>query len=293
MSAPRLLVLAGAVLWGTTGTAQALGPADAAPPAVGALRIAVGALGLVVLAGPLRLAGDAGWWVRRGVRLPGLAAVVAIAAYQACFFAGVARTGVAVGTVVAIGSAPAFTGLLGLAARGERPESRWPAATVLAVAGCTVLVLAGGEAAVDPSGVGLALGAGLSYATYTVAGKQLLTAGAAPTAVMAVVFTGGAVLLLPVAAAGDLGWLARPGGLAMVAWLGLAATTVSYVLFARGLRSLPAATAATLSLAEPLTAGILGVAVLAERPGVPGAVGAGLIGAGLVWLSVGRPARSG
>lgn len=289
----RLLVVAGAVLWGTTGTAQALGPEGTAPAAVGALRIAVGAVGLALVAGPLRLAADAGWWTRPGRRVPALAAMAAIGAYQACFFAAVARTGVAVGTVVAIGSAPAFTGLLGLLIRGERPERRWPVATVLAVAGCAVLVLPGGEAAVDPFGVTLALGAGLAYATYTVAGKQLLETGAAPTAVMAVVFGGGALLLLPVVVAGDVTWLADPRGVAMVAWLGLVATTVSYVLFARGLRRLPAATAATLSLAEPLTAGILGVVVLAERPGVPGALGAGLIAAGLVWLSARRPHRSG
>lgn len=64
---------------------------------------------------------------------------LAVAAYQACFFFGVARTGVAVGTVVALGIAPLATGLLGLLL-GERPDRRWTLATVGAVAGVVLLL---------------------------------------------------------------------------------------------------------------------------------------------------------
>ena len=52
-----------------------------------------------------------------------------VAAYQATFFAAVDDTGVAVGTVVAIGSAPVFTGLLARTFASERltcaTASRW------------------------------------------------------------------------------------------------------------------------------------------------------------------------
>jgi DME family drug/metabolite transporter len=56
------LVLAAAVLWGTTGTARALAPAGASPLSVGAVRIAVGGAALVAVArlgGGLRRSG--GW----------------------------------------------------------------------------------------------------------------------------------------------------------------------------------------------------------------------------------------
>lgn len=77
----------------------------------------------------------------------------------------------------------------------------------------------------------------------------------------------------------------------MVAWLGLVTTTVAYLLFARGLRHLPAGTVGTLSLAEPLTAAALGLLVLGERPDAPAALGAlGLI-AGLTLMAL-RPGRS-
>ena len=51
----------------------------------------------------------------------------------------------------------------------------------------------------------------------------------------------------------------------MALWLGLATISIAYVLFTWGLGGLTAATAATLTLGEPLTASILGIVVLGER----------------------------
>src|SRR3954465_2174924 len=140
----RAQVLLAAVCFGTTGTAQALGPA-ASPVAVGAARIVLGGTLLVGIARVM------------GVRVPRLDATVlgiavAIAIYQLSFFAAVKLTGVAVGTVVAIGHGPADGGRLGRLVNGERLTRRWAAATVCAAAG--VVLLAGdGGATVDPGGL--------------------------------------------------------------------------------------------------------------------------------------------
>jgi DME family drug/metabolite transporter len=93
--------------------------------------------------------------------------------------------------------------------------------------------------------------AGGSYATYTLSAKRLLAAGHQPEAVMAACFGLGAVALLPVLALAGGAALATPGGFALVAFLGVVPTALAYVLFARGLRSLSASEAATLTLAEP------------------------------------------
>src|SRR5207249_8707729 len=175
------------VLFGTTGTAQALGGHGASAPVVGGLRIAVGGLllGALALARGRRrpvvamLLGRGRWTV--------LAGAAAIACYQLCFFSGVATTGVALGTLVAIGSGPVCAGLLGLLI-GERPAARWAAATALAVSGGAVLLLAGRSAHVVPLGVLLAFGAGLSYAAFTVAGRHLLASGRDSADVMTVFF---------------------------------------------------------------------------------------------------------
>ena len=51
----------------------------------------------------------------------------------------------------------------------------------------------------------------------------------------------------------------------MALWLGIATISIAYVMFTWGLGGLTAATAATLTLGEPLTASILGIVVLGER----------------------------
>jgi DME family drug/metabolite transporter len=268
-------VLLSALCFGTTGTAQALGPDGTEPSVVGAARVAVGGALLVALA-----------WRRGGAawpRLPVVLGAIGVAGYQLTFFAAVDATGVAVGTVVALGSGPVFAGLL---AR-EPITAQWAAATGLAVAGVAVLVAAGTSAEIDPGGVALALGAGLSYATYTVAAKRLLAVHG-PDAVMARLFGLGAVLLAPVLVIEGLGEVGTLGGLALAVYLGAVPTALAYVLFARGLRHLPAGEVATLTLAEPVTATALGVAVLGERPGTIAVLGVLLVLAGLAVLAAPR-----
>jgi drug/metabolite transporter, DME family len=291
MAGARTQILLAAVLFGTTGTAQALGP-ELDPLAVGASRIAVGGalLALVALVaaatGRLRLRIGGG---PRAVLLAG----GCVAVYQATFFAAVDDTGVAVGTVVAIGSGPAFAGLFASAFTGERLTLRWAAATGLACAGVVLLVLGGGAGgAVSAPGVGLALVSGAGYAGYAVASKRMLDAGGAPEAVMAAVFGVGALLMLPLLAIVPAGGLATPGGLTLVLYLGAIPTALAYVLFARGLERIGASETATLTLAEPLTAAALGVIALGERPGLAAAAGAALVLAGLAVLAL-RPAKQG
>jgi DME family drug/metabolite transporter len=278
----RMQVLLAAVCFGTTGTAQALGP-SASPVAVGAARIVLGGALLVAIARGM------------GVRLPRLDATVlgiavAIAIYQLSFFAAVKLTGVAVGTVVAIGTGPAAAGALGRLVNGERLTRRWAVATVCAGAG--VVLLAGeGGATVDPGGIALAVTAGVGYATCTVLSKRLLERGVAPEGVMAAGFGGAAVLLVPVLAVAGPGFLTGAGGIALALYLGAIPTALAYVLFSRGLRSLTSGETATLVLAEPLTAAALGVVALGEDPSATAGAGAVLVLCGLAVLAAPGRAR--
>ena len=280
-------VLAAAVLWGTTGTAQAFAPEGVQPAVVGAVRLAIGGLALLVLASARGVLRDRrGWPI-----IPTGLAAVCMAAYQVFFFEAVATTGVAVGTIVAIGSAPLFAGGLGFLVRRESPGLRWMVATLLAVAGCALLTVPKAEVSVNTVGVVLALGAGIAYATCTVAAKGVLERRP-PDAVMAVLFCLAAILLSPLLFVGDLTWLGEGRGIAVALHLGLVATAASYTLFARGLEAVPVATAVTLGLAEPFTAATLGVVLLAERLTGSVMLGAGLILAGLVVLSMPKKGKS-
>jgi drug/metabolite transporter, DME family len=290
MSGARTQILLAAVLFGTTGTAQAVGP-EIDPLAVGASRIAVGGALLVLFALAAAAAGRVRLRTGGGPRAV-LLAGACVAVYQATFFAAVADTGVAVGTVVAIGSGPAFAGVFASTFAGERVTLRWAAATGLACAGVALLVLGGGAGgSVSAPGVGLALVSGAGYAGYAVASKRMLDAGGAPEAVMAAIFGVGALLILPLLAIVPAAGLATPGGLTLVLYLGAVPTALAYVLFARGLDRIGASETATLTLAEPLTAAALGVIALGERLGLAAAAGAALVLGGLVVLAL-RPAPS-
>ena len=156
MATARFQVLLAALCFATTGTAQALGPDGTDPVGVGAARILVGGTLLVALV----LLRGSGFRARPWARGPVLAAVGGVAVYQLAFFAAVADTGVAVGTIVALGSAPTLAGLFEWVLDRRRPSARWTVATALACAGVVLLALAGGEASVSLPGVALAVTAG-------------------------------------------------------------------------------------------------------------------------------------
>jgi DME family drug/metabolite transporter len=283
-------VLLAAALFGTTGTAQALGPASSTPLGVGAARLAVGGLALLVVlpAVGARHADVVALWRTRG----GLAAGVCAGLYQVCFFAGVQRAGVAIGTLAAIGSGPVLTGMLARWLLGDRPGRTWLVATGVCLAGLAVLVLGGGASGrADALGTLLAVLAGLAYAAYTVLAKQQLDSGHRPSAVMASAFGLGGLLSVPVLLTQPLGWLATADGVALALYLGLVTTTVAYLLFVRGLAVLPAGPVTTLVLAEPVVATTLGVLVLGERLSPLGAAGAVLVLVGLLLQGLGA-ARS-
>jgi len=269
------------MLWGTTGTAQALAPAGSNPMTVGAVRLLVGGFSLFVLAFFRReLFAGKSWPL-----LSTAGSSLFVAGYQLFFFAAVARTGVAVGTMVAIGSSPIAAGILGFVVRKEKLDKKWYVATLLAILGCVLLSVSEGQICLDLTGIVLALGAGVSYAAYTVSTKGLLEIHP-PDAVMAVVFCGAAILLLPTFFYYDWTWMLQPQGLVIALHLGVVTTALSYWLYARGLQHVNVGSVATLSLAEPLTASLLGILILGERVVGREIFGMLLIFAGVALLSV-------
>lgn len=282
---PVLLVLLAAVCFGSTGTAVALGAPGASPLAVGAARIAVGGALLAAVAAWPRLAGGRPPAVP-GARLVCVVAVGAlgVVAYQPLFFAGTASGGVAVGTVVALGSAPLITGLLAWVVGGVRPSRRWALATAVAVLGLVLLAGAGEVGGASPLGLAASVGAGASYSVFALVTKHLLDAGWTPTGSVGAVFGVAALLSAPVLLV--TGVPSGAGGLAAVLWLGVVTTALAYVLFSLGLRELTAPAVATLTLAEPLTATLLGLLLLGEHLGPLQAAALLLLAAGLAVLAV-------
>jgi DME family drug/metabolite transporter len=284
-----LLVLAASVLFGTSGTAQALGPVGSTPLGVGIIRIATGALALVV-AMPLlgeRPRALLGLWRTR----PMLVTALTASLYQVLFFAGVSIAGVALGTLVAVGSAPVFAGAVGWVVLGHRPTRGWAAATVVCVSGLVLLaapsILArDGLATGAVPGFLLAVGAGLCVPFYNTAARIQMDRGVTPLAVPAGSFALGGIVLLPLLATQPLGWLLEPSGIALALYLGVATMAIANTLLARGIRGLSAGPVVTLMLADPVVATLLGVFVLHETLTVVEAAGVAALLGGLVLQSV-------
>ncbi|ADD68315.1 protein of unknown function DUF6 transmembrane [Denitrovibrio acetiphilus DSM 12809] len=276
-------IIGAAMLWGTTGTTQAFAPMGASPLTVGTMRLLIGGFGLLIVA-------IVGRSFTGGKFNPVhvIAGAVLVAIYQIAFFSAVNLTGVAVGTIVAIGSGPAFAGVLGKVVLKEQLDVKWYIATFLAVVGCTLLVLSGeSEVSVNPLGILYALISGFGYAAYTMIVKVMLEK-ARGNAVIALLFFGGAIIMLPALFVYDIAWIFTEKGIFSMAYLGLFATTLSYILFAKGLKLITVAKTTTLSLAEPLTAAVLGIIVLGETLNIMVALGMLCIFTGIVVLSVER-----
>ncbi|WP_137846090.1 EamA family transporter [Microbacterium sp. 2FI] len=294
-----LAVLAAAVLFGTTGTSQALGPEGTTPLSIGVMRMVIGGTGLALIAFALaaRHAKRPGAAPRPslGVRPVALMTLtgLCLAVYQPLFFLGTERNGVAVGTVVALGSAPILAGLLEWAITRRMPTPTWMAATALATLG-VVLLGAGGSAGdtggTDPIGLLGSVGAGATFAIIANAQRRLLDEGWDPFTVVGGMGASSAAIAAVGLPFVDLAWLGTTSGLAMALWLGIATISIAYVLFTWGLSGLTAATAATLTLGEPLTASVLGIVVLGERLSTLALVGLVVLAAGLALLAWGSRA---
>jgi DME family drug/metabolite transporter len=273
------------MLFGTAGTALELGPDDATTLGVGAVRIGLGVIVLwaAIAWSPQRASVPSAiraHWVL--MALGGLG----VATYTPAFFAAVDRLGVAMGTVIAIGSGPFFAGALESAWRGVRPTAAWLIGTVITVAGGALLIVAqSGGAGAEPisaTGIVFALLSGAGYALYSVTSKSTMAQGVDSTVALAGPFTAGAVVVAILAVGEPYGWLATGSGVLMALHLGVVATGIAYLLFGYGLHRLTTATVVTLVLAEPLTAALLAVVVLDESLAALAWVGIAVLLVGLV-----------
>lgn len=287
------MVIAAAALWGTTGTAQSFAPANTSPYWIGTLRM---------LIATLFFAAFIGWRRQRGAHLPLsmapatlpwlLLAGICMAGYNLSFFAGVKATGVAIGTAIAVGSGPAWAGLLQALAYRKPPAPIWWAGTLLAIGGGCLMVLpaSGGDLRVDLAGLALCLGSGLCYAIYALVSQRLVSR-APPATVTLWLFAVASVVAMPTAFAISGPFSTTPSGWVLVAYLGLVSTGVAYLLFSHALRHISGASGVTLALAEPVTAFALAMFVVQERQAPSAFAGLAMVLAGLlivVWAEARR-----
>lgn len=289
-----LAVIAAAVLFGTTGTARSLGPDATSVWLVGTIRIALGALTLLLCALVTR---------ERSVGIgPKPAMFIAIggvgaAIYQPAFFAGVEECGVAIGTVIALGSGPMFAGAIDRVIRQQPLQLRWYTGTVIMLIGVAVLVATNSsgqsQTGLSMRGLLFALAAGLGYAMYAQTTSSLIELKMSSTMALAAQFGVAAIMLSPFMIATLMSdtpanWMWSASGAVMLLHLGVLTAGVAYVLYGWGLRSLPVSTAVSITLVEPLTAAGAAFLVLGERLSIIGSVAGVVVFVGLLVLTAER-----
>ncbi|SBS63341.1 DMT family transporter [Vibrio atlanticus] len=262
-----LAILFASILWGTTGTAASFAP-DLSPLAIGAFSMGVGGLMQAGLAyRKILFAFDK---LLQNKKLLAVSAL-ALAVYPLAFYSSMKLSGVAIGTVVSIATAPFFSALLEcLISKKNNIDRRWLTSFAIGVVGIGLLVFSE-SSSVSESGddlklLGIALGllAGLCYAIYSWATKALIDKGIKSQAAMGSIFGLGAMLLLPTLWFTGDNLFSSQINVLVISYLTLIPQCLGYIAFSFGLRHVTASSANLLTLFEPVVAAVLAVCVVGE-----------------------------
>jgi drug/metabolite transporter (DMT)-like permease len=230
--------------------------------------------------------------LRRSLPLLAAQAFFGVALFRVLMLAALSRAS-ASEAGVATSAAPAITALLSALLLKERIGRRVAAGIALAAAGIALLESGGMELAGSLGGCFLALGAAASESIFNVISKRLDTSigpRRASAAVMGIAFALLSALSLLSGERVEWAAIGLERGLAL-AYQGLFASALAYILFFTGIARVPASTAGVFSGLIPLSSFALSALLLGERPRAAGLAGCALAIGGIV-LCAGGGARA-
>lgn len=284
-----LSILFASVLWGTTGTAASFSQ-HVSPLAIGAFAMGVGGVIQALLSlQSIRNSASQIWMFK----LPLILSSVALAIYPLAFYSSMQLSGVAIGTVVSIASAPFFTVVVErLFGKGKKVNMRWWMSFSIGIIGIVLLVLERGDDSTSASdsrylfGIMLGLLAGLAYAGYSWVAKSMIDAGVKSQAALGSIFAVGAMLLLPsLWFTGDNLFSGATNSMVSL-YMAVVPMCVAYLAYGYGLRHVDVSSATLLTLFEPVVAAVLAVWIVGEQLPALGWIGIGLIGMCLIFQTV-------
>lgn len=280
---PLLCLALAGVLWGAGGLAGALfgRVSGLSPLEVATVRLLAGGGFLVAfrMAARRRLPRARAAW--RRIVVAGLLG----GGFQAAYFMSISLSSVSLATLITIGAAPVMVQAVELATGRQRPERSALLTLAVALAGLGLLIglpVGGhGQSALLAS-AGFALLSAAGFAALTLIGASPVP-GLDDLAMTGYGSLAGGLALLPLAASfSSLAFRPSAEAFALLAGLAIGPTALAYILYYRGLRSASATTATLMTLLEPLTAAVLGAAILGDRLGSAGIAGALLLAASVV-----------
>jgi drug/metabolite transporter (DMT)-like permease len=272
-----------ALIWGVNYSVVKHGLRTLPPLTFNGVRVALAAVVLGVVAATVR---DKAWPSRRDVlALAGLG-LLGNGLYQLLFIAGMARTRAGIAALV-VAAGPAYIAIISRLLGRERLSLRGWAGIGLQLAGVGFVVAStqGLEASREALvGAALIAAGSVTWALFSVL-LQPYTTRAHPLHLSAITMASGALLLVTIAAPGlaahDWGAVS-PGEWGTIAYAGIGALVVAYLLFYRGVRVLGPTRTSMYGNLQPLIALLVAWAFLAEHPSAWQWTGAAFVMGGLL-----------
>ena len=226
---------------------------------------------------------------RRGLALFVVYGLIGIGAFYWLYAQAIIQTTVTM-AVVLLYTAPAFVTLIAWRAWGEALDARKLGALALAFGGCALVARAYDPVQLSLNVVGIlfGLGAGLTYALFTIFSKVVVKQYSPWTALTYQLFFG-ALFLAPFQTGDAFAPLTQhPQAWLYLLGLVFGPTLGAIWFFTAGLRSVPASNASILATIEPVMASILAFVLLGERLELLQMIGGAMVIGGAVWLNAGK-----
>ncbi|WKX27762.1 DMT family transporter [Tatumella ptyseos] len=279
-------VVIAALLWGTTGTAARLAP-QLSPITIACVAMGIGGILQALLALPAILKSLSQLNQQRSLLISGACAV---AIYPLAFYSSMHLAGVAVGTVISIGSAPLFSAVIENRLEKSVLTKQWWCGALVGVVGISLLAQLHAAPSANSRhsslalliGVALGLLAGLTYALYSWTARRMMVRGVISRAAMGATFGLGGSLLIPLLIVTGAPLLVSWRNALVGSYMAIFPMCVGYLCYGAGLARIKASVATAITLLEPVVAALLAVLILDESLSPTGWVGIGLIIASLV-----------
>lgn len=281
-----VLVVAGAMLWGTYGSfVTAIAARGLNGNAMIFLRFLATALPVLLYLllrdrGQLRVRKKD--WVLFAAN--GLASILF---FTSCYTAAIQETKIATAAAL-LYTSPAMVMLLSAVLFHEKLTARKGIAIVIAVVGCALVSgLGQGESALTAKGLFLGLGAALGYSLYSIFSRLLQERGYSTFTNILYTFSIATVAYFLLSLAdGSLADIPRLPGASLLALLcGLVTGLLAYLLYTNGLRDLEPSRAAQLATVEPVFAAILGVLLFGQRLSISEIMGIVLVVSAVIYAN--------
>lgn len=278
-------IVAACILWGSSGLfVHVLAPFGFSSLQMTAVRAAVAAVSMLIYI----LIRDRKC-IRVGIKELILMVCAGLSFFGTAFSYYVSMQASSVSTaVILMYTSPVMVMAYSVAFMGERLTGKKAVSVVMMLVGCALVSGIVGGMAFSPVGILFGLFSGVSYSAYNVFAKMAMDRGANPLAATLWCFSAAAVFGMSLANPPQIVGLAMQHPLFLFPFLiamGIFTCVLPYFLYSLALRELPAGTATSLGIIEPMAATIFSVTLLGEKLNIFSIFGIVLILAAVYLLS--------